>query len=118
MYALSKQAGRRIELPVRTCTVLVGSGALSSDKITMGITEVPPQVRLTAHVHAKEDEAIYVIEGEGLAEIDGKEERIQAGVALILPAGLEHRIENRGASVMRFVFAFSPPVEIGSYDRK
>jgi quercetin dioxygenase-like cupin family protein len=118
MYVLFEQDGRRIELPGRTCTVLVGRGALASEKLTMGVTEIPPHTRLASHVHSREDEAIYVMEGEGVVEVDGKEERIGRGAALILPSGSEHLIENRGSLIMRFVFAFSPPVVVGSYDRK
>jgi len=118
MNVLAERDGRRIELPGRTCTVLVGQGALASQQLTMGVTEIPPHTRLASHTHSKEDEAIYVMEGEGVVEVDGKEERIGQGVAILLPSGSDHLIENRGASVMRFVFAFSPPVAVGSYDRK
>lgn len=86
MYVLFEQDGRRIELPGRTCTVLVGQGALASEKLTMGVTEIPPHTRLTSHVHSKEDEAIYVMEGEGVVEVNGKEERIGKGAALIIEA--------------------------------
>ena len=118
MNVLTEQDGNRVELPGRTCTVLVGTGALPSQKLTMGVTEVPPHTRLASHTHSREDEAIYVMEGEGVVEVDGKEDRIGKGFAILLPSGSEHRIENSGASVLRFVFAFSPPVVVGSYDRK
>ncbi len=118
MNVLSERDGHRIELPGRTCTVLIGQGALPSQKLTMGVTEVPPHTRLASHAHSKEDEAIYVMEGEGVVEVNGTEERIAKGAAILLPSGSEHLIENRSSSVMRFVFVFSPPVVVGSYDRK
>jgi len=105
-----------LNLPGRRCRVMVGGSGLKADHLTFGVTEVPPQSIMTSHTHGKEEEIIYILKGWGVAVVDGKAEPIEEGSAICLPAGSEHYIENKSDKTMKFTFAFSPPVKIGSYD--
>ncbi len=55
------------------------------------------------------DQFIYVIEGEGQAEVGGQRFTLREGEAVIIPAGTPHRIYNTGASPMFFVTVYAPP---------
>jgi glyoxylate utilization-related uncharacterized protein len=46
------------------------------------------------HVHAKDDETVYVIEGELTAVIDGQPRRLSAGESIFLPRGIPHQLMN------------------------
>lgn len=50
------------------------------------------------HSHEK-DELVYILEGELVIEIDGKEERVRQGEAFLIPAGAEHRPICRGTAL-------------------
>jgi mannose-6-phosphate isomerase-like protein (cupin superfamily) len=60
------------------------------------------------HTHTYE-EAIYVLEGEGLVHADGSTTPILAGSSIFLPPGTPHCLENAGAGVLKILGIFSPP---------
>ena len=55
------------------------------------------------HVHAREDEIFYVLEGTLVFEIDGARETVEAGGTVFLRRGVSHRYQNfthRGAPLL------------------
>jgi mannose-6-phosphate isomerase-like protein (cupin superfamily) len=60
------------------------------------------------HTHTYE-EAIYVLDGEGLVHADGTATPIQRGSSIFLPPGTSHCLENRGPDVLKVLGVFSPP---------
>ncbi len=46
------------------------------------------------HVHAKDDETVYIIEGELTAVVDGLPRRLTAGESVFLPRGIPHQFVN------------------------
>ena len=60
------------------------------------------------HTHTYE-EAIYVVEGEGLLHADEKLTPIGPGTSVFLPPGTPHCLENQGPGVLKVLGVFSPP---------
>jgi quercetin dioxygenase-like cupin family protein len=118
MYTANERDVPEIKLPGRTCKVMVGSNVLTAKNMTFGVTRVPPYGKMTPHIHKNEEEVIYILEGSGSVVVNNTEEVIEPGSAIYLPAGSEHFIHNKSADAMRFVFSFSPPVIVGSYNSK
>jgi len=54
------------------------------------------------------DEVGYIVEGEGIAHIDGLETQLRAGSCFHLAPGQVHCIENSGRGVMRILGVFHP----------
>src|SRR3990167_7782084 len=96
-----------LELPGRTCRVLVGNDRLKAENLTFGVTEVPPKTKMSPHKHVQE-EVIFVLSGHGETKVDEHVEEIKEGTAIYLPSNVEHFIENKSNRIMRFTFAFSP----------
>jgi len=48
------------------------------------------------HAHADSDEFLYVIAGEGAADVQGMAQRLRAGVLLFVPRGVTHRFSQSG----------------------
>ena len=117
MYTLHFEEGRRLELPGRTVTVLVGNEKMQSDLMTFGVTEVPPKSRMDPHNHVQE-EIIYIMQGYGEVVINGQAEELKPGTVIKLVDDCEHYIENKSDETMRFTFCFHPTVQVGSYDSK
>ena len=117
MNTLHLSQGKRLELPGRVCTVLVGSDKLSSEVMTFGVTEVAPGVKMDPHQHVQE-EIIYIMEGHGEVVIDGVAEPLEEGTVIRLPSNSTHCLENKSERAMRFTFAFHPTTVVGSYDKK
>jgi mannose-6-phosphate isomerase-like protein (cupin superfamily) len=63
----------------------------------------------TPHLHKEMEEIYYIIEGEGVIEIDGQTNIVKSGHAILLPIGSKHMITNTGQKVMKFISVDSPP---------
>lgn len=108
MYSLHKSEAKALDLPGRTVHVLVGSEKLSSDRMTFGVTEVPPNTSMSPHSHEVEEEIVYVMEGFGEAQVGDSVEKLEPGTAVVFPVGVRHTIANQSKNVMKFTFCFSP----------
>lgn len=51
---------------------------------------------LADRVHAAADEFLYVVAGEGTVRMQGRQDRLQAGVLLMIPRGLPHTLAPAG----------------------
>jgi mannose-6-phosphate isomerase-like protein (cupin superfamily) len=85
--------------------LLVGAERTPSRGLTMGTCEVPPGAALLRHHHAP-GEVYYVLEGEGVSEIDDLVTPIGPGTALYIPPNARHRTRNTGTGPLRFVWIF------------
>jgi mannose-6-phosphate isomerase-like protein (cupin superfamily) len=89
----------------RTFRYLVNQDAGCRD-MTQFVGIVQP-CRAPDHSHSY-DEVGYIVEGEGIAHVGGKQTRITAGSCFHLPPDHVHCIENDGAGVMRILGVFHP----------
>jgi mannose-6-phosphate isomerase-like protein (cupin superfamily) len=60
------------------------------------------------HVHAQDDETIYIIEGELTAVIDGQPRRLTAGESIFLPRGIPHQLMNMSGNPGRYILIGTP----------
>ena len=110
---------KKISLPKRDIKVLVGTGSpINSLNMTFGVATIPPKTSMDPHAHNKEEEIIYILNGDGFVYIDGNKESIEQGSVIKLPIGSSHYLSNNSSDDMNFIFCFHPPVIIGSYDKK
>jgi len=63
------------------------------------------------HYHRVSEELYYLLEGSGMMEIDGVENAVTPGDAILIPAGTWHQI--RATSALRFLCCCAPPYEHG-----
>ncbi len=89
----------------RTFRYLVNQDAGCLD-MTQFIGIVQP-CRAPDHSHSY-DEVGYIVEGEGVAHVGGKQVPLSAGSCFHLPPNLVHCIENNGSQVMRIMGVFHP----------
>jgi len=117
MYTVKFDQAELMQLPKRDVRCYIGSEKMEtpvkSERITMGMTEVPPGTDMIPHMHEIEEEIIYVMEGTGTVTIGGVTETIEPLTAAIFPVGLEHQVKSTGDVPLRFVFMFSPVFNFG-----
>lgn len=70
---------------------------------------LPPGGMTERHHHRISEEMYYLVEGEALMEIDGRERGVSAGDAILIPPGARHRITNTGPGDLRFLCTCAPP---------
>lgn len=84
------------------------SAAQSNGELTVIEDVVPPNSGPPLHVHEKENESYYVLDGEfefvcGQDHVSGG-----PGTFVFAPRGLPHRYKNIGTTPGRILFAFTP----------
>ena len=80
---------------------------------SMGTQTLPPGCFIREHTHARNEEVIYVVEGSGVARIDGVEYPIEQGSAVHVGMGRRHHFLNPGTKPMTFLWVMMP----GGLDR-
>jgi mannose-6-phosphate isomerase-like protein (cupin superfamily) len=91
--------------PERTFRYLIDEDAGCSD-VTQFLGLVQPS-KAPLHSHPY-DEVGYIVEGEGIAHVDGEQMPLRQGSCFHLAPGQEHCIENTGAGPMRILGVFYP----------
>lgn len=103
-------------LPGRDWYYLLGPLNSSAKNLAFGLAEFPAGTLAAPHVHAAEEEIIYILAGAGAIFAEAQEVALAPGVAVFIPPGLEHRIRSDGPEPLRLITLFSPPVTPGAYD--
>jgi mannose-6-phosphate isomerase-like protein (cupin superfamily) len=92
--------------PNREFRYLVNEDAGCLD-VTQFVGVIPPG-RAAMHSHTY-DEVVYIVEGEGVLHLDGREDiPLRAGTGMHLPPLRLHCLENTGAAPMRVLGVFHP----------
>jgi mannose-6-phosphate isomerase-like protein (cupin superfamily) len=55
------------------------------------------------------DQIVYVIEGEAIVRIGGREHRAGAGTLVTIRAGANHHVRNPGSTPLFFLTVYAPP---------
>jgi quercetin dioxygenase-like cupin family protein len=84
-------------------------GLSSTARTQLDLYCVAPGQSQTPHRHEGEDKIYYVIEGSGRFTVGGAEERLEAGEAIVAPAGVDHGLLNDGAAVLLVLVVVAPP---------
>jgi mannose-6-phosphate isomerase-like protein (cupin superfamily) len=69
-----------------------------------------PGEEIGVEVHEDHDQFIRVEAGEALAVLDGEEHRLVDGSAVVIPAGVEHNVTNTSVSEkLKLYTIYTPP---------
>jgi quercetin dioxygenase-like cupin family protein len=111
-----RDVARTWHLPGREWRLLLGPQNSATDQLTLSIATFPPASAPAGHIHAVEEEMVYVLRGRGrLLSADAIVE-LRPGTALRIPAGIEHGAVNDGDEPLELLCVFTPPVTPGSYE--
>lgn len=61
------------------------------------------------HAHADQDKIYIALEGRGRVVLDGVDEPLEAGEAVVARAGAEHGVRNDGADPFLVLVVVTPP---------
>ncbi|HEV7847377.1 MAG TPA: cupin domain-containing protein [Thermoleophilaceae bacterium] len=68
--------------------------------------EIPPGYRLATHTDS-EEEVLYIVQGEGEAEVGDERGHVSAGDLAVIPAMVPHGVRNTGEERLKVVGFFS-----------
>jgi quercetin dioxygenase-like cupin family protein len=103
-----------VERPGRVVRPFIGADK-GAESLSAGIVTFPPRADSLPHTHAVEEEILYVVEGRGSLVCDGEPRSLEPGAYVFIPPGVEHFVRNGGDEPIKFFYAFSPPIVIGSW---
>ncbi len=66
------------------------------------------QTKTPIHVHADDDETVYVIEGQLTAVVDGDARTLSPGESIFLKRGIPHQLMNPGNHPARYILIGTP----------
>ena len=81
----------------------------ATDRALLDLYCVAPGQSQRPHVHEGQDKIYYVIEGAGRFRLGADEHRLEAGEALLAPAGAEHGLVNDGSAPLVVLVVVTPP---------
>ncbi|MGE4282762.1 MAG: cupin domain-containing protein [Clostridia bacterium] len=90
--------------------LFMGDTSKYETNFSVHITEWEPGCKIDLHAHPVGMEAMYCMSGEGKAFVDGKEYNFVSDTMIIAAPGKEHYIENTGATLLKVLCVFSPPI--------
>jgi mannose-6-phosphate isomerase-like protein (cupin superfamily) len=103
---LNPGEGRRVGVALDTMTF---KGAGDDDRFSVveyesaaGMPGPPP------HIHHRNEEAFYILDGQVDFMLDGKTERLDRGSFVLVPRGTTHTFVNAGPGPARWIGIFAP----------
>ena len=91
-----------------TIRELLGNATAPVRNQSLAEATLAPGQKTERHYHAESEELYYVLEGEGVMEVDSERARVGPGDAVLIPPGAWHQIEAGGASQLRFLCCCAP----------
>ena len=83
-------------------------------RFTFGIIEIAPRRELDEHVHAAEDDAFYILQGEMTFTLTDEEIAAPPGTFVLVPPGVAHGFRNDGDAPVRMLNIHAP----AGFDRR
>jgi quercetin dioxygenase-like cupin family protein len=84
------------------------SGEQTSGQFCLFENKSGGNTRTPIHVHARDDETLYIIEGELTAVLDGQARRLTAGESIFLPRGVPHQLVNVSGTPAKYILVGTP----------
>ena len=107
MNILRKNTAPRYQRDNIESFLLVSATTCDAENLSITIVEMEPGG--FQHLDSHEPEQMYyILEGQGLMNVDGEERRVQAGDCIFFPSFVEHGLKNTGEGVLRYLSAASP----------
>ena len=106
--ALAPGEGETLVNPVGGHVTFKARGRETNGALTVLETVVTPGDGPPLHVHVKDDEAVYVLEGEIDFRVGDELYHNRAGSFVFIPRGVPHTFQNVGSEDGRMLLMFTP----------
>jgi mannose-6-phosphate isomerase-like protein (cupin superfamily) len=107
-FVIPPGAGETIRGPVGGPTTFKARAETTSGTFTALENVIPPLQGPPLHIHVREDEMYYVLDGEVRFKADGRIFPASAGSFMFIPRGTPHCFQNVGEAAARLLVMFTP----------
>ncbi len=91
--------------------MLVNPSSDRTRQLDFRISSYQPKGYVAPHSHKIQEQIYYILQGEGLMELDGERQVVRPHACIFLPPGVEHAIYNSGLEDLVFLVITSPPTD-------
>ncbi len=88
--------------------MLAGPPNTGSALMDFRISRYAPMATVEEHVHKVQEQVYYVLEGEGMLVLDGKEHLMRPHDYVYVPPGVRHSFTNTGLDGLVFLVVTTP----------
>jgi mannose-6-phosphate isomerase-like protein (cupin superfamily) len=92
----------------RFMKVLIDEETFPGTPFSIAISRYPPGAHCPFHSHRDSTEVYFVVSGELVVTVQGKQYQAKKGQLIYIPSSTEHRAENQGTKTCRFMAINSP----------
>jgi quercetin dioxygenase-like cupin family protein len=82
--------------------------AQKAEKLSGFLAVLPAGKEVPYHYHENRESLIFMISGEGVEIVEGKEHPVKAGDAIYIPSAEKHALINRSNQDVRYLEFFTP----------
>jgi len=111
MEIMHKNTSPRYQRDNITSYLLVSAKTCGAENLVITIVEMEPGGFQHLHSH-KPEQMYYILEGQGLMNVDGEERSVQAGDCIFFPPAAVHGLKNTGEGKLRYISAASPSFSV------
>lgn len=72
------------------------------------VMRIPPGGEIGLETHPHVEQTLFFLSGRGIATLDGKEQPIAAGDALVVTPGTAHNVVNTGSQPLEIYTVYAP----------
>src|SRR5262252_7202366 len=87
---------------------LIATAAATGGRYTVFEQVTPPGWGPPRHIHSREDEIIYILEGSYELHVGDERRTVSAGACAILPRNVPHGFRNMASTPARLLFVITP----------
>ncbi len=73
------------------------------------VMRIPPGGEVGLETHPYVEQTLFFLSGRGIATLDGREQPIAAGDALVVTPGAAHNVVNTGSEPLEIYTVYAPP---------
>jgi len=77
-------------------------------ELSITLLEIEKEVVIPVHIHEKEVDTIFILEGEGALFLEDKEYKVKKGDIVVIQAGKKHGIKNIGNTPLKCYIVHAP----------
>ena len=109
--------GETVRSPIGGDVTFLARGDQTNGAFTALDITVPPGEGPPLHVHTRQDESVYVLEGDLRFKLGDELSATPAGSFVFIPRGVAHCFQNVGAEPGRILVTFAPAGMEGFFER-
>jgi mannose-6-phosphate isomerase-like protein (cupin superfamily) len=89
---------------------LLGPGTSGSDRFEVVLGQIESGGQAEPHAHEGIEQAVFVLEGKAVVEIEGESEVVGPSDLIYFPQGVRHQITALEGRSLRLLIVYAPPL--------